>query len=91
MRNHISLFHLDLEDKQPVVVPANQRAIEQVILKFQPNLERLKQISNSIASCIAQYSHPYTVIANTATATLYNKIKTKVMQSLRKGGKSTLV
>ncbi|KAK0146719.1 Zinc finger BED domain-containing protein 1 [Merluccius polli] len=41
MRNHISRFHPELEERQPVVVAANQRTIEQ-LTKLSPDSERAK-------------------------------------------------
>ena len=54
MRNHIKCSYAEEEEKQSVVVASDQRTIEQTTSNFPPNLERMRQITISIATSIAE-------------------------------------
>ena len=64
MRNHITRFQPEEQEKQLVVVASNQRTIEQAITNFPPNSRRVKQITNSITTFIAKDLRQYSVVEN---------------------------
>ena len=54
----------ELRDKQQPVANASQRTIEQVVARLQPNSERAKRITKSIASFIALDLRLHSVVEN---------------------------
>ncbi|KAK0145706.1 Zinc finger BED domain-containing protein 1 [Merluccius polli] len=65
LRNHISRYHTELEEKRPVPEGSgSQRTIEQALAQLPPNSDRAKRITKSIGKFIAMDLRPYSVVEN---------------------------
>ena len=70
LRNHLARYHPELGEKQWPVADASQRTVEQVVVQLQPNSERTKWITKSIASFTALDLRLYSVVKNVGFQTM---------------------
>ena len=70
LRVHLTRYHLELaianpEERPKVVLPANQRTLDQTkVIKLPQNSERAKKITEAIAYFIPKDLQPYSVVEN---------------------------
>lgn len=85
MRQHLTRFHPGLaEEKNPPVVAANQRTIEEGLSKLPRSSERAKRISTSIATFIAKDLRPYAVVNNQGFRALMRTLEPRYQLPKRK-------
>lgn len=85
MRQHLTRFHPGLErERNPPVVAANQRTIEEGLSKLPRSSERAKRISSSIATFIAKDLRPYAVVNNEGFRALMRTLEPRYKLPKRK-------